>query len=276
MKIVLLTFDSVYANIILNKVAKHLKNDKVILIKSKEYSHEHYPFFKMLAKTLRDNGVRMTCYLYLYIIFYRYLIYFTNILNKIFFRKNYPRPLNTIARKNTIKVYTKKDINSKSSLKIIKKFKPDVIFSFHYDQIIGNELLKIPKKGIVNLHYSYLPFYKGLFSNFWEIVNKEKHGGVSLFVMDKGVDTGKVIIEKKIRILPDDTLFSLNCRCSSKMGDLMVDVLEDVEKGKHLKLKKQKKVRSYFSFPHIKDIKKFKKMGRKFMSCGEYLAFFFK
>ena len=136
--------------------------------------------------------------------------------------------------KNTsiIKFLRKKNIfvvefkNKTLNDKIANKF--DFIISFGYRKIIPYPVIKKLKRPIINLHISYLPYNRGAHSNFWSFV-KNTPKGVSIHEIDKGVDTGNIIIRKKIRfnidkkttfkttykklILEIENLFKKNYQC---------------------------------------------------------------
>lgn len=67
-------------------------------------------------------------------------------------------------------------------------------------------LWEIPKLGTINLHGSLLPAYRGAASINWAIINGEKVTGITIFFLDKKIDTGKVIHQKKLKYLKKITL----------------------------------------------------------------------
>jgi len=73
----------------------------------------------------------------------------------------------------------------------------DLIISFGFRKIINERILKKLKKPIFNIHLSYLPFNRGAHPNFWSFIN-ETASGVSIHEIDKGIDTGSVVVRKKI------------------------------------------------------------------------------
>ena len=75
----------------------------------------------------------------------------------------------------------KNSINNKISLDIIRAEKPDIIISILGNEIFKNDLIELAPKGILNLHSSLLPKYRGLMPTFWVLRNNEKYTGVSLF-----------------------------------------------------------------------------------------------
>tara|TARA_B100001248_G_C27286806_1_gene410484 strand:+ start:64 stop:633 length:570 start_codon:yes stop_codon:yes gene_type:complete len=72
----------------------------------------------------------------------------------------------------------------------------DIIISFGYRKIINKRLIK-KNKPIINLHISYLPYNRGSHPNFWSFVDKTP-SGVTIHEIDEGIDTGKIIYQKKI------------------------------------------------------------------------------
>ena len=96
-------------------------------------------------------------------------------------------------KKKKIKVFDKNTALLKRDL---KKF--DIIISFGYRKIISKKKIQNCKRPIVNLHMSYLPYNKGAHPNFWSFINNTPKG-VSIHEIDEGIDTGKIIFQKKIK-----------------------------------------------------------------------------
>ena len=94
----------------------------------------------------------------------------------------------------------KKNFNIVNCQKIpsLKTFKQsDFILSFGFRKIISENFIKKIKKPIFNIHLSYLPFNRGAHPNFWSFIEKTP-AGVSIHKIDKGIDTGNIILRKKI------------------------------------------------------------------------------
>jgi len=91
---------------------------------------------------------------------------------------------------------------------LIKSLDPDYIICVHFPYIVPKEILKIPREGVLNLHPAYLPYNRGWHTPTWAIFEGTPYGA-TLHFMDEGVDTGDIINQKKIKILPDDTADTL-------------------------------------------------------------------
>lgn len=97
----------------------------------------------------------------------------------------------------------------------------DLVFlSVEYDRIIRPQLFQT--KELYNLHFSYLPAYKGVYPSVWPILNGDKYAGVTLHMMDQGIDTGDIIAQKRFKLSSKDTSFSLYTRLIAEGTKLVV------------------------------------------------------
>ena len=92
----------------------------------------------------------------------------------------------------------------------------DVAVVGAFSQIISESNLKIPKYGFCNIHFSYLPYYRGNNPLEWMIVKGERSGGVTFHWMSKNFDEGDIISQCKVPIGPDDNYQALLDRCLRK------------------------------------------------------------
>lgn len=89
------------------------------------------------------------------------------------------------------------------TLEYVKSIEPDIIVSYNYQYIIKEDVISYMKGNIVNLHISYLPWNKGSSPNFWSFIDNSPKG-VTIHLIDKGLDTGAIIIQQEIFF--DETL----------------------------------------------------------------------
>lgn len=109
-------------------------------------------------------------------------------------------------------------INELSSLKADLQ----VVVAF---RILPKIIWDMPPKGTVNLHASLLPEYRGAAPINWAIINGETLTGVTTFFLDDKVDTGKIILNKKIEIMPDETAGELHDRLKKAGADLLLNTV---------------------------------------------------
>ena len=92
---------------------------------------------------------------------------------------------------------------------ILSDFKPDYIISAYGLRILPKKILNLARVLAFNLHPSYLPDYKGRWIPSWIIINGETEYGITIHIMDEGIDTGPILFQKKLPIALDDTAYSL-------------------------------------------------------------------
>lgn len=206
-------------------------------------------FLKKALQTLNVFGIRFFLY---------YSLKF--ILSKL----NNSNSLDSFLRTNNIeKVLLDKSINNKESIEIIKSYKPDLLISILGNQIFKNELINLAPKGCINLHTALLPKYRGLMPTFWVMKNDEKYTGVSVFYVNEGIDTGPIIVQKKVEI-GNRTQEEL-IKYTKMVGmQLMVEAVEKIDIGNVETLENNNENQTYFSFPKKEDVAIFLKRKKKF------------
>ena len=138
--------------------------------------------------------------------------------------------------------------NNLEFIEEIKELKPDVICVVAYGKILPKEILDIPKYGCINVHGSLLPKYRGAAPIQWAVINGENKTGITTMFMDVGMDTGDMILKKEIPISEDETTGELWERMSIIGGELLVETLKLIEKGK---APRKKQGRDYSLAPMI-------------------------
>ncbi len=113
----------------------------------------------------------------------------------------------------------------------LKRLAPDVIMVVAYGKILRKDILDLPPKKSINLHFSLLPKYRGAAPVQWAIINGESETGVTTFFITEGVDEGPIIISKKVPIEPEDNTELLSARLSIAGAQLLMDTLEAVGEG---------------------------------------------
>ncbi len=136
-------------------------------------------------------------------------------------------------------------IKSQEALEWVKEFAPDVLFSLYYRDIIPQSILNNPSMGAINLHPSLLPKYRGTFAAPWIIINGEKYAGFTYHYMLETIDTGKIILQKRVQVQQDDTAFALYHRLLIEGTKSFGKVFDLVTKN-HYKGRPQRGKPSYF------------------------------
>lgn len=140
-------------------------------------------------------------------------------------------PVKQWAIDNGIKVLQPEKLKDEGVLEEFKKLEPDYIVVASYGKILPPQVLKIPKKFALNVHPSLLPEYRGAAPVPWTLINGEKETGVTIFEMDKGMDTGRILYQVKTEIKKDETAGDLLRRLSFIGAEALIKTIEGIENG---------------------------------------------
>ena len=140
-------------------------------------------------------------------------------------------PIKEIAIKHNIPIIQPKNVKDKESVEKIKSFDADIFVVVAYGQILSEEILYMPKYDSINVHGSLLPKYRGAAPIQWAVIDGEKTTGITTMYMDKGMDTGDMILKREIPILLEDTTETLYSKLSILGADLLIETLELIPKG---------------------------------------------
>lgn len=142
-----------------------------------------------------------------------------------------PSPVKTEAIKAGIPVYCYDKIRVEG-VEDMKSLAPDIMVTCAFGQILSKEILDIPKLGVINVHASLLPKYRGASPVHFAVLNGEKETGVTIMKTDEGIDTGDMILSEKINIFSDETTGELFERLSILGADLLIKALGLISDGK--------------------------------------------
>ena len=110
-----------------------------------------------------------------------------------------------LAALHGIQTITPENPNAPEVVAQIRALQPDFFFSFYYREMLKHELLAIPKHGALNMHGSLLPKYRGRVPVNWAIIHGEKETGATLHYMAEKPDSGDIVAQQAVPILPNDT-----------------------------------------------------------------------
>jgi len=156
------------------------------------------------------------------------------------------RSVRDLAFERCLPVYQPADVNDPRMARAVGEMAPDIIFSFYFRQIIGNDLLGIPAIGAFNLHGSLLPRYRGRCPVNWVILNGEKETGVTLHRMEAKPDRGAIIAQKAVPIQFRDTALTLFRKMTAASAELIGDVYPLMLKGEIPEIPQDHSTASYF------------------------------
>lgn len=113
----------------------------------------------------------------------------------------------------------------------LKALNPDIMVTAAYGQLLSQEVLDIAKHGVINVHASLLPKYRGASPIQTAIIRGDTETGVTIMKTEKGLDTGDIIDVIKTPIFDNETAGELSDRLSMLGAELLMDVLDNIENG---------------------------------------------
>ena len=171
--------------------------------------------------------------------------------------------LHTLRRHGISRIELTGSINSEESIELLRAKSPDLLISIAGNEIFRRPLIELASKGCLNLHTSLLPRYRGLMPSFWVLKNREKETGVSVFYVDEGIDSGPIIVQK--RILLDGMTHERLIRESKHLGmEAIIESIDLIHRGDVNLIPNDDAEKTYFSFPTREDVNAFKSAGARF------------
>ena len=127
----------------------------------------------------------------------------------------------------------------------LRAIAPDVIVVVAFGQILPESILNIPKYGCINVHASLLPAYRGAAPIQWAVIDGLTESGVTTMYMEKGLDTGDIILQSKLSLAPDETGGSLFDKLAKEGAILLVKTLTMLGDGTATRTKQDDSKSSY-------------------------------
>ena len=190
---------------------------------------------------------------------------FTKVIRKI---RKFPSSFEDLSKKNNIPFFYLKNYKQENFIKWIKEKKIDILLITTQD-ILKKKLIKSVKKGIINKHASILPNCRGLLPFFWNVINN-KEQGVTYHVISEKIDSGKMLLQKKIK-KKNISMIGYYLKIFNQYPRDIYQSLKIIYKINNKNCFKKKIVSSYNSIPKKKDFITFKKKGGKIILLRDFI-----
>lgn len=142
-----------------------------------------------------------------------------------------PPPVKAEALKYNIPVFQPNSMRDGAAVEILKELQPDLSIVVAYGKILPKEVLELPKYGSVNIHASLLPRYRGAAPIQWCILNGETETGVTAMQMNEGLDTGDMLLQKRLPISPEMTAGELHDALSVLGAEVMSETVRAIRES---------------------------------------------
>lgn len=256
MRIVILTYESLYSNLMTERLLKEYPEQVVGIVRSDCLIYKK-SLPAGLLYLVRQAGLRFVGRKALELFQSRA----TAILFKLIGREPKVHSLRDMRRIYGVPVVGSTDVNSAETRAQIADWQPDVILSIYLNQLIKGKLIDLAPQGVFNIHPALLPRHRGLFPYFWVIGNREPETGVTIHWVDRKFDTGDLLLQEKIAVSPNDTITSLSYKSSLLGADMLVKGVNLLETGNPPRLSQDHSQASYHTWPTRADQRRFRQQG---------------
>ena len=142
-----------------------------------------------------------------------------------------PPPVKVYAREQGIPVYQPATLRGEEFAKLLCELDPDLLVVAAYGKILPANVLDYPKYGCINIHGSLLPEYRGAAPMQRAIMDGKKETGITTMMMDVGLDTGDMLLKRRVAIEADDNFESVHDKLGACGAETLLETLQALRNG---------------------------------------------
>jgi methionyl-tRNA formyltransferase len=146
-------------------------------------------------------------------------------------RKPRPTPVASWAKDHSVPFVETDNANAPDVTDRLNSLEPDLAAVIAFGQKVGKQLINLPRKGVINVHASLLPKYRGAAPINWAIINGEHETGISIISLAEKMDAGDILAQVKTDIGPDETAGQLHERLAQMAAPLLLQTLSQIAAG---------------------------------------------
>jgi methionyl-tRNA formyltransferase len=168
-------------------------------------------------------------------------------------RKVSGSPVKELALAHGLPVFQPEGAKSPEVIARLEVLAPSCLAVVAYGRILPERLLRVPALGAVNVHASLLPKYRGAAPILWAIMRGERTTGVTTMLLDRGMDTGDLLLAREVPIRPEDTGGTLRDRLAEEGASLLVETLTRLAVGSLKRIPQDHSQATYAPMVHPED-----------------------
>ncbi len=140
-------------------------------------------------------------------------------------------PVKILARELGLPIFQPEKVRNASFLETFYQLKPDMVVVVAFGQILPKEIIDYPPLQCLNIHPSLLPKYRGAAPLNWPIISGETKTGVTIMLMDEGMDSGDILLQQETDIETTETYGDLHDRLAQLGATMLIKTIEQVVAG---------------------------------------------
>ena len=142
-----------------------------------------------------------------------------------------PSPVRRVAESRHIPVLAPEKIRDPSFLSALNGWAPQLVVVVAYGRILPRQILELPPRGCLNLHYSLLPKYRGAAPVAWAIINGAEKSGVTTMQLVEKMDAGPILLQREVSLSADETAASLESKLAPVGAELLLETIARLKAG---------------------------------------------
>jgi methionyl-tRNA formyltransferase len=150
-------------------------------------------------------------------------------------QKEVASPVKLLAQKLDLPVFQPQKVKDQSFLDIFYQLNPEMVVVAAFGQILPKAIIDFPKFGCLNIHPSLLPKYRGAAPLNWSIIRGESKTGVTIMLMDEGMDSGDILLQQETPLGATETFGQLHDRLAKQGAELLITAMQQVFAGTALR-----------------------------------------
>ncbi len=270
-RIVLCNLESLSSAAGINRLFEALDGRIAVVIASRRYGGKYGSFFGQLRRNLRRSGLRFVLYLGLQLVCHYPLLYAVQAWDRLRGRPLRRRTLRQLARRHNALYIAAREPNAPQIVAQLAALKPDLVLAAQFDHVIRAPLIALPAHGVLNVHASLLPRFRGPFPCFWTALKAPDECGVTVHrVEDETLDTGAIVGQRRSAPIPGETVMAMESRLFDDGIALILDVLRAIDAGAARATPQEAAGASYFSYPAGDDVEALHRTGRYLFTLRDF------
>ncbi|HQL00154.1 MAG TPA: methionyl-tRNA formyltransferase [Smithellaceae bacterium] len=147
-------------------------------------------------------------------------------------QKEIAPPVKHLAQKLGLPVLQPQKVKDPEFLDTLGPMEPDLIVVAAFGQILPKTIIDLPSLGCLNIHPSVLPRYRGAAPLNWTLIRGDQLTGVTIMLMDEGMDSGDILMQQETPVGPDETYGELHDRLARLGAELLIQTIDEVVAGR--------------------------------------------
>lgn len=260
MKSTVITNGNFFARVALTRLIKERSEDiaGIVVITGVKANKSR---LRSLAEILQQSGWRY--FLFKLLTYLVFTVVGPLFPNRAFF-------VSALAKRFSIPVVYAAQVNSSQMVSQVEAWRPDLLISVSCPQRIRREILSIPTTCAINLHSSLLPRYAGIAPYVWVLAEGCTTTGTTVHMMEEEFDAGDIIIQKKLEIERNETVFSLFFRLAQLGSNALAEAVANIDGGAASSAPQDPDKRTYYTWPKAETIATLSRRGHRLWAPSDF------